>query len=230
MYFAYPRRIFRTSGYVAIARRTESLPRENSFDPRRCSFQRLGQRRLLSHEADADEQLSRDDRVIGLEIDGDAIAYPLSAMGLREVANEEFGDLPVSVTWSPITYAARVYISIGPDGEPFTLAPTDQMVLNSPLLEAENGSRYLQFHGAKRSWDRTPGTFSNGFLASTRHGAHGRKHGTTPRCYRRRKPPISTSSRATTLRHAAGLFTQPSPDKRLPDRGRRARCNRSRTS
>ena len=65
---------------------------------------------------EADGEIGRDDRVIGLVVDGDAIAYPLSTMGLREVANEEFGDLPVSVTWSPITYAARVYVSVGPDG------------------------------------------------------------------------------------------------------------------
>ena len=65
---------------------------------------------------ETDGILARDDRVIGLEIDGDAIAYPLSAMALREVANEEFGELPISVTWSPITYAARVFVSRGPDG------------------------------------------------------------------------------------------------------------------
>lgn len=96
---------------------------------------------------ETDGYLSRDDRVIGLEIDGDAIAYPLSAMALREVANEEFGEVPISVTWSPITYSARVFISRGPDGKALTLAPTEHMVLNSPLLEAENGSLYLQFTG-----------------------------------------------------------------------------------
>ena len=41
---------------------------------------------------EADVEIGRDDRVIGLVVDGDAIAYPLSTMGLREVANEEFGD------------------------------------------------------------------------------------------------------------------------------------------
>ncbi len=99
-------------------------------------------------EADAIEDvINPDDRVIGLQIDGDAIAYPLSAMAVREVANEEFGNLPVSVTWSPITYSARAFVSIGPNGESFTLAPTDKLVLNSTLLEAEDESHYLQFTG-----------------------------------------------------------------------------------
>ena len=166
---------------------------------------------------EADGQIGRDDRVIGLEVDGDAIAYPLSAMGLREVANEEFGDLPVSVTWSPITYAARVYVSIGPDGNAFTLAPTDQMVLNSPLLEAENGSLYLQFTGeaimgpdAGHQLRRLP-------CLNTTWAAWSSAWPNTEMLSPEETPEIDVfeSYYASTR---AGLFTQPSGDKRLPDK------------
>ena len=169
------------------------------------------------HTDEGHEQLGRDDRVIGLEIDGDTIAYPLSAMGLREVANEEFGELPVSVTWSPITYAARVFVSIGPDGEPFTLAPTDRMVLNSPLLEAENGSMYLQFTGeaimgpdAGHHLGRIP-------CLNTTWGAWSRAWPSSEVLSPEETPDLDIFEGyyASTR---AGLFTQSARDKRLPDK------------
>ena len=166
---------------------------------------------------EADEHVARDDRVIGLEVEGDGIAYPLSAMALREVANEEFGDLPVSVTWSPITYAARVFVSLGPDGEAFTLAPTDQLVLNSPLLEAENGSLYLQFTGeaimgpdAGHQLRRLP-------CLNTTWGAWSRAWPNTELLSPEETPDsdVFESYYASTR---AGLFTQGTKDKRLPDK------------
>ena len=166
---------------------------------------------------EADGAISRDDRVIGLVVENDAIAYPLSAMGLREVANEEFGDLPVSVTWSPITYAARVYVSEGPDGEAFTLAPTDQMVLNSPLLETENGSLYLQFTGeaimgpdAGHQLRRLP-------CLNTTWGAWSSAWPSSEMLSPEETPDIDVFENyyASTR---AGLFTQPTRDKRLPDK------------
>ena len=165
----------------------------------------------------AEEHLGRDDRVIGLEIEGDAIAYPLPAMALREVANEEFGNLPVSVTWSPITYAARVFVSEGPDGKSFTLAPTDQLVLNSPLLEAENGSLYLQFTGeaimgpdAGHQLRRLP-------CLNTTWGAWLRAWPDTEMLSPEETPDsdVFESYYASTR---AGLFPQGAKDKRLPDK------------
>ena len=163
------------------------------------------------------ERLSRDDRVIGLEVEGDAIAYPLSAMGLREVANEEFGDLPVSVTWSPITYAARVYVSRGPNGDAFTLAPTDQMVLNSPLLEADNGSLYLQFTGEAIMGPDAGHQLSQVPCVNTTWAAWSSAWPETETLSPDETPDVDVfeSYYASTR---AGLFTQPSRDKRLPDK------------
>ena len=166
---------------------------------------------------EADEQMSRDDRVIGLEVDGDAIAYPLSAMGLREVANEEFGDLPISVTWSPISYAARVYVSKGPDGKAFTLAPTDQMVLNSPLLEAENGSMYLQFTGEAIMGPDAGHQLARIPCVNTTWGAWLEAWPHTEMLSPEETPDVDIfeSYYASTR---AGLFSQPARDKRLPDK------------
>ena len=166
---------------------------------------------------EAQEHLGRDDRVIGLEVEDDAIAYPLSAMGLREVANEEFGNLPVTVTWSPITYAARVYISIGPDDEPFTLAPTDQMVLNSPLLEAENGSLYLQFTGEAIIGPDAGHQLSRLPCTNTTWSAWSYAWPDTEILSPAETPDsdVFESYYASTR---AGLFTQPTRDKSLPDK------------
>jgi hypothetical protein len=37
--------------------------------------------------------------VIGLEIDGDSRAYPVSALNRREIVNDHVGKTPVLVTW-----------------------------------------------------------------------------------------------------------------------------------
>ena len=96
---------------------------------------------------DALDQLQPDERVIGIELDRTAVAYPLRTMVLREVANEEIAGTPISVTWSPLTYSARAFIALDPEGNPLTLAPTGTTMFNSPLLESENGTQYLQFTG-----------------------------------------------------------------------------------
>ncbi len=165
----------------------------------------------------AHEYLGMDDRVIGLEIDGDTIAYPLSAMALREVANEEFGELPVSVTWSPITYAARVFVSEGPDGSAFTLAPTDQMVLNSPLLEAENGSMYLQFTGEAIMGPDAGHQLRQLPCVNTTWGAWSNAWPDTELLSPEETPEVDIFEGyyASTR---AGLFTQPAKVKRLPDK------------
>ena len=93
------------------------------------------------------EQLQPDERVIGIELDGTAVAYPLRSMVLREVANEEIAGTPISVTWSALTYSARAFIALDPDDEALTLAPIGMTMFNSPLLESENGTQYLQFTG-----------------------------------------------------------------------------------
>ena len=54
------------------------------------------------------------DIVIGLEIDGQARAYPLSILVWHEIVNDEVGGIPVAVTYCPLCYTCLLYTSPSP--------------------------------------------------------------------------------------------------------------------
>ncbi len=47
----------------------------------------------------ADKQMGDDEPVIGLEIDGEARAYPLYMLSSHEIVNDVIAGRPVAVTW-----------------------------------------------------------------------------------------------------------------------------------
>ena len=96
---------------------------------------------------EADEELHPDDRVIGIFHNGEAAAYPLAALAARETSNEEFGDTPAVVSWSPVTYSARAYIAKAGSGPTLTLGRHTHTVFNSPLMPNDDGSGFVQFIG-----------------------------------------------------------------------------------
>lgn len=49
------------------------------------------------------------DRVIGMERDGRAYAYPTKVLSFREIVNETFGDLPAVITYCPLCAAGVVF-------------------------------------------------------------------------------------------------------------------------
>ena len=53
--------------------------------------------------------MSDSDTVIGLEINGDARAYPLFILVWHEIVNDTVGDVPVSVTYCPLCYTNQVF-------------------------------------------------------------------------------------------------------------------------
>ena len=55
------------------------------------------------------EFVSDTDVVIGLEIDGDARAYPLFIMVWHEIVNDIVGGTPVAVTYCPLCYTNQVF-------------------------------------------------------------------------------------------------------------------------
>ena len=59
--------------------------------------------------ADEAEFVSDTDVVIGLEIDGDARAYPLFIMVWHEIVNDIVGGTPVAVTYCPLCYTNQVF-------------------------------------------------------------------------------------------------------------------------
>jgi len=53
--------------------------------------------------------LAADDLVIGVEIDGEAKAYPLRVLTLHEIVNDEVGGTPVAVTYCPLCRSGLVF-------------------------------------------------------------------------------------------------------------------------
>jgi len=53
--------------------------------------------------------MSNSDIVIGLEIDGEAKAYPLFIMVWHEIVNDNVGGIPVSVTYCPLCFTNQVF-------------------------------------------------------------------------------------------------------------------------
>ena len=53
--------------------------------------------------------MSDKDTVIGLEINGDARAYPLSILVWHEIVNDKVGEVSVAVTYCPLCYTNQVF-------------------------------------------------------------------------------------------------------------------------
>jgi hypothetical protein len=103
---------------------------------------------LSADEAnDTESEIQPEDRVIGVEANGYAVAYPLAAMSVREVINDSFGDLTVAVSWWPVTYSARAFV-LG-DADEAQLKPQRKTLLNSTALLDEHGDTVVQFLGQK---------------------------------------------------------------------------------
>ena len=95
---------------------------------------------------EADDELLPDDRVVGVNFNGEAAAYPLAALGVREASNEEYGDTPVVITWSPVTYSARAFLAKA-NNRSVNLGRHTHSVFNSPALPDTGGSTFVQFIG-----------------------------------------------------------------------------------
>lgn len=54
-------------------------------------------------------ELAEEEFVIGLEIEGDARAYPVKLLSLYEIINDQVGGTPVAVTWCPLCFTAIVF-------------------------------------------------------------------------------------------------------------------------
>ena len=60
-------------------------------------------------EVQGSQFVSDSDVVIGLEIDGDARAYPLFILVWHEIVNDTVGGVPVAVTYCPLCYTNQVF-------------------------------------------------------------------------------------------------------------------------
>ena len=60
-------------------------------------------------EADNENHVADSDIVLGLEINGEAKAYPLSILVWHEIVNDNVGGVPVAVTYCPLCFTNQVF-------------------------------------------------------------------------------------------------------------------------
>lgn len=76
--------------------------------------------------------LDDDDLVLGIVVDGMAVAYPIRYLAMFEVTNSQVGDIPVAPTWCPLTGTGVVYLrTVGDRQLTFDFA---EGLLNNNLL------------------------------------------------------------------------------------------------
>lgn len=56
-----------------------------------------------------DQEWNDDEPVIGVEVDGQARAYPIRILSNHEIVNDTVGGEPLAVTWCPLCYTAIVF-------------------------------------------------------------------------------------------------------------------------
>jgi len=98
--------------------------------------------------------MSDSDTVIGLEINGDAKAYPIFILVWHEIVNDKVGGVPVSVTYCPLCYTNQVFERII-DGQEVEFG-TSGKLYNSNLLMYD---RYTESY-----WSQALGTAVKGEL------------------------------------------------------------------
>ena len=71
--------------------------------------------------------------VIGLELNGDARAYPVRLLSLHEVVNDTVGGRPVAVTWCPLCFSAIVFDRLV-DGKELTFGVSGLLYYNNLVM------------------------------------------------------------------------------------------------
>jgi len=96
-----------------------------------------GREVLEINRAERGKYLVTTDRVIGVEIEGVARAYPLRLLNAHEVCNDELAGVPIAVTYSPLCDSVLVFdrrVTL-PDGAERTLSfGVSGLLLDSNLL------------------------------------------------------------------------------------------------
>ena len=101
---------------------------------------------LTAKEAD---YLLPDDLVFGVEINGDARAYPLRIMGWHEMFNETIGGVPVALAYCTLCGAGILFeTKVEGRDEPFVLASSGFLYRSNKLMfDRQTNSLWNQFTG-----------------------------------------------------------------------------------
>lgn len=93
--------------------------------------------------------LTIQEAVIGLSINGDARAYPIRVLMWHEIVNDRVGGVPVAVTYCPLCNAAIVFDRRSPAGDGVLSFGTTGKLRNSDLVmyDRQTQSWWQQFSG-----------------------------------------------------------------------------------
>lgn len=91
--------------------------------------------------------LAAEDMVIGIEIDGEARAYPLRILNVHEVVNDRLGGHPIAVTYCPLCRSGLVF-SRSVRGETLTFGVSGQLLeANLVLYDRQTETYWSQIQG-----------------------------------------------------------------------------------
>ena len=96
--------------------------------------------------------------VMGLEINGDARAYPLIILVWHEIVNDEVGGIPVAVTYCPLCYTSQVFERTI-DGEAVEFGTTGKLYQSNLLMYDRLTDSY---------WSQALGTAVKGPLSGSK--------------------------------------------------------------
>jgi hypothetical protein len=91
------------------------------------------------NENERGKLLVSSDRVIGVEVGGEARAYPLRLLRWHEAVNDVLGGRPIAVTYSPLSGAMAVWDRRRPAGDPAELAVSGWLHNSNTLLYDRRG-------------------------------------------------------------------------------------------
>ena len=85
------------------------------------------------------DYLSPTDRVVGVNFDSEARAYPIRILNYHEIVNDQIGDIPFAVTYCPLCDSAAVFDRRTPVGE--RVFGVSGLLYNSNVLMYDRGGQ-----------------------------------------------------------------------------------------
>lgn len=116
---------------------------------------------FVSVEA-ASQFMRSEDRLVGIQINGDSRAYPINVLSSHEIVNDVVGGEPIMVTWCPLCYTAIVFSRTVDDFDaPLTFGVSGKLLHNTLIMyDRESESYWSQLYGAAIEGPRAGVTLS----------------------------------------------------------------------
>jgi hypothetical protein len=96
----------------------------------------------------ADRVYAAGDRVIGVSLNGESLAYSVAELSQRQAVNDTLGGTPIVVAWSSLAYAATVFLRPDVDGRTLDFGSSGKLVRNvSALYDRQSASLWNSMTG-----------------------------------------------------------------------------------